>query len=142
MTIGAMIGDILKSLFKKPATEQYPFVKTAAPAQFRGKLTYDASKCTGCMMCMRDCPADAIEIITIDKVNKRFVMRYDMARCTYCAQCVVNCKFKCLDMSDEMWELASTEKKPFEVFYGREEDVAPLLEKRSQECPEPPAKPA
>ncbi len=31
MTIGSMFGDIFKSLFKKPVTEKYPFVKKTPP---------------------------------------------------------------------------------------------------------------
>ena len=88
------------------------------------------------MLCVKDCPSDAIELITIDKVAKKFVMRYHADRCTYCAQCVLSCRFKCLEMSSEDWELASANKQPFEVYYGREEDVAFLLEKRPDQCPE------
>ena len=38
MKIGAMLGDIFGSLFKKPVTEMYPFVKTAGPNRLRGQL--------------------------------------------------------------------------------------------------------
>jgi formate hydrogenlyase subunit 6/NADH:ubiquinone oxidoreductase subunit I len=127
MAIGSMISDILRSLFRKPITERYPFETKPAPEQLRGLLTYDSSKCTGCMMCVRDCPSNAIEILTVDKVNKRFVMRYHIDRCTFCAQCVINCKFKCLDMSNDQWELASTSRQPFEVYYGRDEDIEALM---------------
>ncbi len=141
MTIGSMLGDIVKSFFKKPATEKYPFTRKEDPENLRGKLIWNPDKCAGCMLCVKDCPADAIELITIDKVNKRFVMRYNMAKCTYCAQCVVNCRFDCLSMSEEQWELASTTKEPFEVYYGREEDIKFLLEKAARgdvesPCPE------
>ena len=129
MTIGSMLGDIVKSFFKKPFTEKYPFVRQEAPENLRGKLVWDPEKCSGCQLCVKDCPSKALELIVIDKVNKRFVMRYNMDKCTYCAQCVVNCRFNCLSMSDKQWELASIKKEPFEVYYGREEDVKFLLEK-------------
>lgn len=128
MTIGSMFGDIFKSLFKKPITEQYPFVKTEAPENLRGKLIWDPEKCTGCMLCIKDCPSNGIELLVVDKVNKKFVMRYNIDRCTFCAQCVESCRFGCIEMSDEMWELASIKKEPFEVYYGREEDIQFLLE--------------
>ena len=132
MKIGSMLGDISTSLFKKPVTEKYPFEKKQAPEHLHGKLVYDATKCTGCSLCMKDCPANAIEIITIDKANKRFVMKYDMSKCTFCNQCVFNCRLKCINMSSEDWELAALSKEPLTVYYGREEDIQALLERSAQ----------
>ncbi len=138
MTIGSMFGDIFKSFFKKPITEQYPFVKTEAPENLRGKLVWDPEKCTGCMLCIKDCPSNGIELLVVDKVNKKFVMRYNIDRCTFCAQCVESCRFGCIEMSDEMWELASIKKEPFEVYYGREEDIHFLMENAAKGEPEAP----
>lgn len=129
MKIGTMLGDVWQSLWQKPVTQKYPFERIEAPERLRGKLVWDPEKCTGCNLCSKDCPADAIEIITIDKKAKRFVMQYHMDRCTYCAQCVESCRFSCIDMSDEQWELAATSKTPFEVSYGRDEDLAEALAK-------------
>lgn len=132
MRIGAMIGDISRSLFTRPATERYPFEKKPTPERLRGQLTWDPEKCTGCRVCLRDCPADAIELHVVDKKAKRFVLRFHIDRCTYCAQCVVNCNFDCLDMSHEQWELASLEKDAFTVSYGKDEDIEELLKRQ---CP-------
>ena len=132
MTIGSMFGDIFKSFFKKPATQKYPFVREDAPENLRGKLVWDAEKCTGCQLCVKDCPSNAIEILVVDKVNKKFVMRYNVDRCTFCSQCVQSCRFSCIEMSDEMWELASVKKEPFEVYYGREDDIKFILERAAQ----------
>lgn len=139
MKIGAMLGDIFRSLFKQPVTERYPFEKKPAPERLRGQLAWNPEKCTGCQLCVKDCPSDAIELITIDKVNKRFVMRYHIDRCTYCSQCVENCRFKCLDMSSEEWELASVKKEPFTVYYGKDEDIEAFLAPRTEKCAEPAA---
>ncbi|MCS7060734.1 MAG: 4Fe-4S dicluster domain-containing protein [Anaerolineae bacterium] len=128
MKIGAMLGDLLRSLFRRPVTERYPFVKRAPPERLRGALRYDPANCSGCMLCMKDCPANALELITIDRKAKKFVMRYHADRCTFCAQCVASCRFKCLNMSNEQYELAALTKAPFTVHYGNESDIQALLD--------------
>jgi NAD(P)H-quinone oxidoreductase subunit I len=135
MTIGATLGDILESLFKKPVTERYPFERKPAPERLRGKLYWEPEKCSGCQLCVKDCPADAIELIVLDKVAKRFVMRYNPDRCTYCGQCVENCRFDCLGLSSEEWELAALNRDAFEVFYGKEEDIETLLAQTAAQYP-------
>ena len=132
MSVGLMISDLLRSLFKQPATELYPFVKIPAPVRLRGKLIWDPTNCTGCQLCVKDCPANAIELIVIDKANKRFIMNYRADHCIYCAQCVVSCRFNCLRLSNEDWELAAAHKQPFTVYYGKEEDIAHFMEQAAE----------
>jgi Formate hydrogenlyase subunit 6/NADH:ubiquinone oxidoreductase 23 kD subunit (chain I) len=129
MKIGSMFNDILTSFFSAPVTENYPFEKPETADRFRGKLFFDPSKCTGCNLCSKDCPAKALEIVILDRTAKRFVARYNVDRCIYCAQCVQSCKFKCLGMSKDDWELAALNKELFAVNYGKEEDIAALLER-------------
>jgi formate hydrogenlyase subunit 6/NADH:ubiquinone oxidoreductase subunit I len=126
MRIGAMIGDISRSLFKRPITERYPFERKAAPERLRGQLMFDATKCSGCKVCVRDCPAIAIELFTVDKATKRFVLQFHSDRCTYCAQCVVSCNFDALIMSHEKWELAGLSRDQFVMRFGRPEDLEAL----------------
>ena len=132
MTIGSMFGDIFKSFFKKPFTEKYPFVRKDAPENLRGKLVWNPEKCIGCTMCVKDCPSNALELLVVDKANKKFVMRYNIDRCTFCSQCVESCRFGCLEMSDDKWELASIKREPFEVNYGRDEDIQFLLDQAAK----------
>jgi formate hydrogenlyase subunit 6/NADH:ubiquinone oxidoreductase subunit I len=129
MRFATMLKDVLRSFGQHPVTEKYPFEKTPAPDRLRGKLVWNPEKCSGCCLCSKDCPSDAIELITLDKKAKRFVMRYHADRCTYCAQCVQNCRFECLGMSDTDWELAALTKQPFDVYYGKEDDVNAVLAK-------------
>ncbi len=139
MRIGAMIGDISRSLFKRPATERYPFERRPTPERLRGQLMFEPSRCTGCRICVRDCPAGAIDVLVVDKAAKRFVMRFHTDRCTYCAQCVVSCNFDCLGMSDEKWELAALDKRAFMIALGRDEDIQVLTERESAPVTETPA---
>ncbi len=129
MKYATMLGDVLRSLFRQPVTRLYPGERRAAPEHLRGKLHWNPEGCTGCALCVKDCPADAIELITLDKVSKRFVVRYDLDRCTYCGQCVQSCRFNCLTMSPDEWELAALSRKPFTVYYGKEADVQLALDK-------------
>lgn len=131
MKIGVMLGDVTRSLFRKPVTERYPFERNEAPERLRGQLTWNRETCTGCGLCAMDCPANAIEIIAIDKKTKRIVMRYHQDRCTFCAQCVHSCRQGCLEMSSELWELAALNKDAFTINSGDELDIAMVL---SGEC--------
>jgi formate hydrogenlyase subunit 6/NADH:ubiquinone oxidoreductase subunit I len=128
MKIVTMLQDVLLSLWRRPFTQKYPAEKQPAPERLRGQLHYDPTNCTGCCLCVKECPANALELITLDKKEKRFVMRYHLDRCTYCAQCVQNCRFNCLDMAPEEWELAATTRKPFTIYYGNEADVSRVLD--------------
>ncbi len=131
MRIGAMLGDISRSLFKRPVTELYPFERRPTPERLRGQLVFDAAKCTGCKICVRDCPAAAIEVAVVDKATKRFVMKFRADRCTFCAQCVVSCNFDSLSMSHEQWELAALSQAPFAMSFGRDEDLRTLAERET-----------
>jgi NAD(P)H-quinone oxidoreductase subunit I/formate hydrogenlyase subunit 6 len=132
MKLAPMIEDVVESFFKKPATQIYPVERIDPPASLRGKLSFDPSVCTGCNLCVKDCPAHAIELTTLDRAAKRFVMTYHIDRCIYCGQCMTGCKFKCISMSHREWELASLEKEEFKVYYGKNLDITEMLANLAQ----------
>ena len=114
---GKIIDFAVASLFKRPATVRYPAEPLAMPERFRGMLLYFASQCTGCKLCMRDCPAEAI---TIRKVGeRRYEAVVDRGRCIMCAQCVDVCLKKALAISPEV-ELAQTERDLLRVVFHEE----------------------
>lgn len=128
MKLGTMLGDVARSLVRKPVTEMYPFERREAPVQFRGRVKWDLEKCTGCGLCTRECPSNALELFVIDRKAKQFVMRYHVDRCTFCAQCVFSCRFDALAMSHDVWEMAATSRDGFTLTWGREEHVRQILE--------------
>jgi len=132
MKIAALFQDALHALFQHPVTERYPFERRLEPERLRGALSYNPELCTGCCLCSKDCPSNAIELIVLDRVKKQFVLRYHADRCTFCAQCVQNCRFKCIEMSNDQWELAARSKAPFTIYYGENTDVSALMEKLSK----------
>lgn len=117
---------LVKQLFQKPFTNKFP-VKYApknvthllekvqkgevsinppieTPEVFRGKIVYDKDTCIGCKMCVRVCPAIAIEFKEEEKK-----IRIYLGRCISCAQCVDVCPVKCLKMGSEFL-LANTNR--------------------------------
>lgn len=110
-----MIVQVLKSVFKKPATLNYPVDKSGMAKGFRGKLKFHPELCIGCKMCMRDCPARAINIKEVGE--KKFVLEIDLGKCVYCAQCVDSCPKKALESTDE-FELAQIDRNKLKVVFS------------------------
>jgi len=107
MRIAAFLPEILRHLFKKPATVDYPFVKLEVPKGFRGTPFLHPELCIVCRACVRDCPAEAIDILTVNEAEKKFKMVIHNDRCIHCAQCVESCPTtpKALEM-DQLFEIA------------------------------------
>ena len=113
-----MIPELLKQLFRAPATNPFPatylppsvteFLKMVGegkatinppvdiPPNFRGKIAYDRDCCTGCTLCQKVCPANAIEFLP---ETKR--MRIWVTQCIFCSQCNDICPKGGLSMSGE-----------------------------------------
>lgn len=137
MKITLMFRDLFKSLLSKPATEPFPNSEQSAPERLRGKLHWNPDGCTGCQLCVKDCPSNALNLFVIDKDKKEFVMRYDVGQCTFCAQCVEHCRFNCLEMAQDEWALSDSSPESFIEFYGKEADVNQVLEELSTNDSEP-----
>jgi len=131
MKLGLMLGDVLGALFRRPATERYPFARLPGPDRLRGPVQWDRLNCTGCGVCVLDCPANALQLVTLDKTSKRFVLDYHLERCTFCSQCVESCKHAALWMSNVGWELATPDVAGLVMHYGEPEDVRRVLADRT-----------
>jgi formate hydrogenlyase subunit 6/NADH:ubiquinone oxidoreductase subunit I len=115
---GKMLGECVDHLCKKPATISYPAEKVVMPANFRGQMIFDPAKCVGCRMCVKDCPAFAIDIVKVGE--KKFEAVFDLDKCLYCAQCVDSCFKKAISISAN-YELAQVDKSKFKVVFHNAE---------------------
>jgi len=111
---GKIARLLIQSLFKKPATINYPAIRSGMPKGFRGKLKFYPEKCIGCKLCMRDCPSGAIEIRKLNE--KAFEAVIDLGKCIYCAQCVDSCLKKALEVTPE-YELAQLDNAKLRVTF-------------------------
>ncbi len=86
-------GRVLKNLFQKPATTQYPFQPVDYPDRMRGHIEIRIEDCITCGLCMRACPSQAIQVDR--KAGTWTIDRFD---CVQCSSCVNVCPKKCLMM--------------------------------------------
>lgn len=86
-------GRILKNLFKKPATTQYPFEPVEYPDRMRGHIAIKMEDCITCGLCARSCPSLAIQVDR--KAGTWTISRFD---CVQCGSCVAVCPKQCLTM--------------------------------------------
>lgn len=117
-------GTMLKNLFSKPVTKNYPAEPAVYPQRSRGHVEIDIENCITCGLCKMSCPSGAIQV---DKAAGTWTInRFD---CVQCGYCVVKCPKKCLNIVpgyQEPMELKT------EAVYTRSEPYTP---------PKPAAKP-
>ena len=114
-----MVAQLLSQLFRKPNTNPFPapqlpptvtgFLGQVAngeaainppvpvPDKLRGKMTYNRETCIGCNLCIKVCPAHAIE--SIPPPAKK--IRIFVSQCIQCGQCTEICPKNCLALSGE-----------------------------------------
>ena len=102
----ALIKDMGSCLFKKPVTQEYPFVKVQAPEGYRGRHVFYPEKCISCGLCERDCPSKAIELV---EVSGKRMPHFYLDRCIFCYQCAEGCPRVAIKLSAN-FEMSTTEK--------------------------------
>lgn len=86
-------GTVLKNLFSKPVTINYPAEPMEYPERSRGHIEIDIDDCILCGLCSRSCPSGAL---TVDRAaGKWSIDRFD---CVQCGYCVEKCPKSCLSI--------------------------------------------
>jgi len=109
---GKILPEALKNMVQKPATVDYPANRADVFTDVRGKLVFDITKCVGCKLCVRECPAKAIQIERVGEKQFKAILQLD--RCIFCGQCVDSCNKGALECTPE-FELAGFDRKDMEV---------------------------
>jgi ech hydrogenase subunit F len=92
----SLAKTVLKSLFKKPVTVQYPFGPRTYFKGTRGSIDIVIAQCIFCGICQRKCPTGAIKV---DKAAKKWII--NRLRCISCKGCVEVCPKKCLTQNNQ-----------------------------------------
>lgn len=100
-----VLFEVLRNLFRKPATRLYPKEEVKLPYGFRGKIVIDISRCIFCKACEKICPTEAINV---NKEGKTISL--DLAKCIFCEECLERCPKNAIKQTREML-VASEEKQ-------------------------------
>jgi NADH-quinone oxidoreductase subunit I len=121
--IWSLLGGMwitIQEFFKPDVTQQYPTERWRMHERFRGRVDMPldplsgAHKCTMCMMCVRVCPNDSLEIVQgkgadgKTRVLDKYI--YKLSTCTLCELCVESCNFDAIRMSQE-YEVATYDRQ-------------------------------
>lgn len=98
---------IIDAFRDEPETISFPFSPLKLPKGYRGNIVMlDPENCSGCGLCVRDCPAQALELIKDSRTE--FQLVYYPARCAYCGQCVESCRNQAITHTNQLAESTST----------------------------------
>lgn len=113
-TLKKMIFNIFNQ--KKMVTLNYPEQKYEYGPRFKGNHVLTVKKdgsirCTACMLCATNCPAQCIKITAAEHDNpevEKYPISYeiDVLRCVYCGFCEEACPVDAIRMGPE-WQTAA-----------------------------------
>jgi formate hydrogenlyase subunit 6/NADH:ubiquinone oxidoreductase subunit I len=88
-SLAYLLPELVRTLLARRVTVSFPFEPLEQPVYFRGKVIIQSELCQGCGLCVRDCPAFALELEREE--GGRFQLIHYRDRCAYCGQCADSC---------------------------------------------------
>jgi formate hydrogenlyase subunit 6/NADH:ubiquinone oxidoreductase subunit I len=99
-SLAHLLAELGRTLRTERITVQFPFAPAELPDGFRGRVTIvEEASCKGCGLCVRDCPALALELERHDREHFRLIHYRD--RCAYCGQCADCCPSHVIVLASE-----------------------------------------
>jgi len=111
----AMEDDLFRSLKEKPVTLQFPYEHSEPVKGVRAKVSWDIDKCIGCRLCVRVCPANAIELTGR---GRQAEIKYNVGRCIFCGECVDVCPTEAIYTTREL-ELVFNNRREMIIHFRR-----------------------
>src|SRR3989338_1021886 len=97
------------------ATVRYEPGISKAPEGFLGAPEIDPEKCTGCGLCVKACPTDAL-IIKDDKAQDKRTFFLSYGDCIFCGFCESACPYQAISFKGK-FELAAKSKEDLTFFF-------------------------
>ncbi len=116
---------ILKNLFSKPVTQNYPKEPATYPEGSRGHIDISIDDCISCGLCVRNCPTRCLSVNK--KAGTWTINRFD---CIACGYCTIKCPKKCLYLNKGYQE-PMPEKQ--EAVYQKSPEVMEAERKKAEE---------
>ena len=100
---------VLRHLFRRPVTEEYPEYKRPLPERSRGRivLTRDPDgeeRCVACYLCSAVCPVSCISMQSAERADGRRYARWfriNFSRCIFCGFCEEACPTLAIQLTPE-----------------------------------------
>jgi len=105
--------EAIKNLFSKSSCAMYPVRAAEAAPGYRGRISYDPTKCVGCGMCEKVCAAGAItrKIQKISDISgDRITLTFNMGSCTFCSTCADFCTHGAISLTTDYHMIATKEE--------------------------------
>ncbi|RJS93444.1 4Fe-4S dicluster domain-containing protein [Candidatus Bathyarchaeota archaeon] len=111
----AMENELFRNLKQKPVTLQFPYEREEPVEGVRAKVSWNIDKCVGCLLCVRVCPGNAIEILGR---GRKAEIKYNIGRCLFCGECVDVCPTKAIYTTKE-FELVFNSQREMIIHFKR-----------------------